>query len=79
MTLELLELLFLANSKKGQAKLPPLQQADLKLSLLKVLIRLAYDSKAIHLKHYIRLQEKLHEIGRMLGGWIKSLFVGKED
>ena len=40
---------------------------------LRVLIRLSYDVRALNQKKYIALQAILDEIGRMLGGWIKSL------
>ena len=70
--LETLELLFLANSKTTKSRLLILNKVDVKLKILKVLIRLAYDIKAIDQKTYIRLQAQLQEIGRMLGGWIKQ-------
>jgi len=50
-----------------------LENADTKLSLLKLLFRLAYDLKIIDQRKSINLQEQLQEIGRMLGGWIKSV------
>ena len=43
------------------------------LELLKFLIRLANDIRAINLKQYVALESLLREIGRMLGGWIKSV------
>ena len=45
---------------------------SIKLDLLKVLLRLSKDTQAINDKEYLELQEILAEIGRMLGGWIKS-------
>lgn len=50
-----------------------LPKISINIDLTKLLIRLCYDIKAIDLKTYIRLQEKLQTIGRMLGGWIRSL------
>jgi hypothetical protein len=35
--------------------------------------KLSSDAKASSQKKYIALQEALDEIGRMLGGWIKSV------
>ena len=72
-TLEILELLFLANSKQNQQKLSLLNQIDIKLKILKTLIRLCFDIKAIDQKKYLLLQERLQEIGKMLGGWLKSI------
>lgn len=71
--LEILELFFVTNAQRDQCKLTPLQQTDLKLKMLMMFVRLAYDTKTVYQKQYIRLQERLHEIGRMLGGWLKSL------
>jgi len=41
--------------------------------MLRVFLRLTLDVKAINQKKYITLQQALDEIGRMLGGWMKSL------
>ena len=71
--LEILELLFLANSKRDAGKLPTLYEVDTKLQMMKMLIRLAYDVKAISQPRYLSLQKDLQEIGKMLGGWIKSI------
>lgn len=40
---------------------------------LKVLFRLCYEVKAIDQAKYIIFEDKLQEIGRMTGGWIKSV------
>lgn len=71
--LELLELVLLASQQSKQTKLPGLQAASIKLSVLRVLIRLAKDTKAIDLKKYAALQTLIDEIGRMLGGWLRSV------
>ena len=44
----------------------------IKIDVLRVLIRLAKEIKALDNKKYLISQECLDEIGRMLGGWIKS-------
>jgi len=72
-TLEILELLFLANSKPDSKKPAVLAEADLKLKVLQTLVRICSDVRAIEKNTYISLEETLEEIGRMLGGWIKSL------
>lgn len=43
------------------------------LNLFRVFIRLMKDTKAIDNKKYTVVQGKVDEIGRMLGGWIRSL------
>ncbi len=55
-----------------QEKLTHLRKIDAKISLLKILIRLSNEIKSLDNKKYLILQEKLQEIGKMLGGWIKS-------
>jgi len=60
------------HSGKGE-KLIYLIQASVKLDLLKFFLQIAWEIKALDNKKYIRLSEKLDEIGRMLGGWLKSL------
>lgn len=68
----MLELLFAANAATNQKRLVLLERVDLKLKILKTMIRLAYDVRALDVQKYLLLQEKLFEIGRMLGGWIKE-------
>lgn len=69
-TLEILELLFAIPQSSN--KLLILQKMSVKLDLLKILVRLSKDTQAISDKNYLKLQGYLQEIGKMLGGWIKS-------
>jgi len=48
-------------------------QVSAQVDLLRVFLRLSLDVKAINQKKYIGLQQAIDEIGRMLGGWMKSL------
>lgn len=70
--LEVLELILLAAQSSKTVKLGILEKASVKLNILKIFIRLAKEVRVLDLKKYIILQENLNEIGRMLGGWIKS-------
>jgi len=54
-------------------KLISLKNASVKLDLLKFFLQISWEIKSLNNKKYIKLSEKLDEIGRMLGGWIKSL------
>jgi hypothetical protein len=73
-TLEIIELALLAHSKQQKSsKALILNKIDVKLKLLKYLIRASLDTKATDEKKYIILEEHLQEIGRMLGGWIRSI------
>ncbi|MDD2807490.1 MAG: diversity-generating retroelement protein Avd [Patescibacteria group bacterium] len=68
-----MESLIAASNSSKDKKLALIQQANLKFDTLKILIRLAKDVKALDTKKYIALQERIHEIGKMLGGWQRSL------
>lgn len=70
--LEVLENILWASYLSKGEKLPVLERTSLKLDLLRVLLRLCKEVKAIDNEKYILLQEIIDEIGRMLGGWIKS-------
>lgn len=70
-TLELLELFVLAESKDGQSKLLILKKGDVNIKILKLLIRMAYELKALPEYKYLESEQRLLEIGRRLGGWIK--------
>jgi len=69
--LETIELSLKTVYSSKQEKLLFLKEVDSKVKLLKTLIRLANEIKAIDNKKYFFLQENLQEIGRMIGGWIK--------
>ena len=73
--IETLELLFIASYLSKQAKLPYLQKAVAKLDLLKFFLQISWEIKAMDTKKYISLSEKLDEIGKMLGGWIRGISI----
>ena len=70
--LKILEIVLSAVYVPKYEKNKILKTASNKIDFLKYLIRIAYDIKSINLKRYILLQENIVEIGKMLGGWIKS-------
>lgn len=70
LTLEIFELLFSVPTASNKTQ--TLQQISTKLDLLKILLRLAKDSLSIRDKKYLELQTILQEIGKMLGGWLRS-------
>jgi len=63
----------LLTASRLQTKHANLFQANIKLQILKTLFRLGKDIQIITNKKYIFLEKELFAIGRMLGGWIKSL------
>lgn len=71
--IELLELLFAAGLSPVNAKTQYLNKASVKLDFLKMLIGLIYELRIINQPKYLALESQLQEIGKMLGGWIRSL------
>ena len=70
--IEVLEGIIFASQQSKSEKLPTLEKTSVKLNFLRVCIRLMKDIKAIDAKKYIIIEANLDEIGRILGGWIKS-------
>ena len=50
-----------------------LLQADLELDRLRLHVRLCQDLTLLNFKQYEYCAERLVEIGRLLGGWLKTL------
>ena len=71
--IKLLESISTASYSNQIEKQKSLMEASANVDFLKILFRLCYELKIIDQKKYILLEEKLQEMGRMLGGWIKSL------
>ncbi|MBP9864134.1 four helix bundle protein [Patescibacteria group bacterium] len=71
--LDLIEAITKAGHAKKEWKVPQIEQAIIKLELIKVLIRLGYDTHCLNEKQSLNIQEKIQEIGRMLGGWKRSI------
>ncbi|MEK7604413.1 MAG: four helix bundle protein [Patescibacteria group bacterium] len=69
--LEIIELLYLAQSKQGASRLLILNKADVTLKMLTTHLRLAYKTGSINDAGFASLSEKIIEIGSMVGGWIK--------
>lgn len=70
--LEVVEGILEASELSKNDKLPILKKTSLKLNLLRMFVRLMKDVKSIDLKIYASIEADIDEIGRMLGGWIKS-------
>lgn len=71
--LDIVELLLITAYSPIYEKFGLLKKVDTKINFLKLLIRLANETKILDNKKYLVLQEKLQEIGKMLGGWIKYI------
>ena len=70
--LDILEGILLVSQAQKTEKLSILEKASTKLNLLRIFIRLMKETKAIDNKKYTAIETIIDEIGRMLGGWIKS-------
>ena len=77
--LDILEGILLASQTYKSEKVPILEKVSLKLNFLRVFLRLMKEVRVIDNKKYISLEEPVDEIGRMLGGWIKSLKDRREN
>ena len=49
-----------------------LNKIDVELYVLKTMTRLSYEYKYITPKNYMVWNEKISEIGKMVGGWLKA-------
>lgn len=70
--LEIIELIITAGYLPLEQKLPVLQKVSIKLDILKILLRLANETKCLDNNKYQQIISHILEIGKMLGGWIKS-------
>jgi hypothetical protein len=71
--LALWEALIETSHCRGEDRLQSLHRISNKLDLLKVLVRLSKETRTIDMKQYLAIQECTQEIGKMIGGWIKSV------
>lgn len=71
--IDTIELLFIASYLNKEQKLPYLQRASGKLSLLKFFLQITWELKVLDNKKYITLSKHLDEIGKMLGGWMRGI------
>jgi four helix bundle protein len=67
----ILEGIVVANSSDKKAD--PLSRVAVEIEKMRIFLRLSKDLAFLAFKRYEILSAKLDEIGRMLGGWIKSV------
>jgi len=70
--LDMLECFLEAGYTKQSNKIMLLEKGSAKLNLFRFLVRLMKDTRSLDTKKYLALQILIDEIGRMLGGWIRS-------
>jgi len=71
--LDALILIHQARFEKKFKKIETLEKASVSFDSVKILIRMTHTLEIIEQKSYIKLENDLQNIGRMLGGWIRSL------
>ena len=71
--LDLLEFSYRAYFTERDKKAEKILQCILILDTLKFLVQVAWEGKLVSNKQYEEVAVKLEEIGKMLGGWKKSL------
>jgi hypothetical protein len=71
--LKSIELIVFGNSQPKNFKDGYILKTNSKIEILKILYRLAFAIGAIDNSTYLKAEESLQEIGRMLGGWLKYL------
>ena len=71
--LEAIEYAFLASYTQAEEKRLLLNKSISRIDLVKLLLQLAWEIKALDNKKYAHLAEKFVEIGKMLGGWKRQL------
>lgn len=67
---ELLKAIIMANRR--YYKKNAIQEADVQLEILRYYIRLAKDLRFLSIKKYENWSKMTTEIGKMIGGWLKS-------
>jgi hypothetical protein len=67
--LNAIEFCFLASYSRAAEKIALLDRCIARVDLLKLLLALAWDIRAMDSKKFAHLSEYIAEIGRMLGGW----------
>lgn len=70
---DILELLLLASYEPKKNKKPFVQKASRKTTLLKALLRVAWEVKALDSKKYAHLSRHVDEVGKLTGAWLKKL------
>lgn len=70
---EAIEYIVFGNVQQKNFKDAYILKANTKIELLKLYYRLAFDMNITDAKSYLKAQEFLQEIGKMLGGWLKYL------
>jgi hypothetical protein len=69
-TIELLVLIYRANSKKE--KLEVLQEAREHIEVIRLLVRVMNDLRQINLSAFVQVNQKIEDVSRQLTGWQRA-------
>jgi len=67
----------LVDAGLSETPLPHLRRADASLTKLRAYLRLCRDLKLLSIPQYGYASQQVAQVGRLLGGWLKSLDKGK--
>ncbi len=70
-TVELLTLIFRANSRKDKKQV--LQEARESIEVIRLFIRLMKDMHEISLKRFVQVNKKVEDVSKQLTGWQKAM------
>jgi len=70
---ECLELSLAAGYSKREKKILIVRRLNLKFDYLKFFLKLLWELKALDNNKYAAISDNLSTVGKMLGGWLKSL------
>jgi hypothetical protein len=70
---EILDLALLARYKRGKSQLLLLQKIDTHLQSILIRLRILHTTHNIDIKPYTILVERVVELGKITGGWIKNI------
>jgi hypothetical protein len=70
--LDMVSLTMLARAKSGRSQLLILEKIDVHVQEFYVLLRIAEKTQSLPTTGYADLSERMIEIGKILGGWIKN-------
>lgn len=71
--IEAMEAISAATFLSREEKMPYVRLAARKVDTLKLLLLVLWETKSFDTKRYASLSEKIDEVGRMLGGWVRNI------
>lgn len=72
-SIDMLEAIIHTGHTHANARIEAIYKISEKLDLLKTFMRLTREANSISQKKHLEIQSLLQEIGKMVGGWIKSV------